>query len=135
MDMSISPSAIPLFVTAVLNLAIAVYVYKRGPRGRPHVALAAIGAIGALWAIGVALGHYATPQSVFFVRFTLAVASLAPLSTLVLADVFPPERVLRKSSALRVFVVPGVLFSILAMFTPLFVVSVGGGPKGISIEY
>src|SRR5262245_34982390 len=135
MDMSISPSAIPLLITAVLNLVIAVYVYQRGPRGRPHVALAAIGAIGALWAIGVALGHYAIPQSVFFVRFTLAVASLAPLSTLVLADVFPPERVLRRSGALQVFAVPGILFFILAMFTPLLVASVGGGPKGISVEY
>ena len=133
--MSISPNAIPLFVTAALNLAVAVYVYQRGPRGRPHIALAAIGAVGALWTSGVALGHYAIPHSVSFVRFTLAVASLAPLSTLVFAEVFPPERPFGQSRALHIFLGPGIVFSGLALFTSLLVVSVGVNSKGIVIEY
>ena len=133
--MSLSPNAIPLLITAVLNLAIAVYVYRRSPRARPHIALAAIGVLGALWAVGVALGHYAIPLSVSFVRFTLAVASLAPLSSLVLAEVFPPARGFRDSPPLMLFTAPAAIFAVVAMCSPLLIVSVSDGPRGISVEY
>jgi PAS domain S-box-containing protein len=133
--MSLSPSAIPLLVTAVFNLAIAIYIYRSNPRERPHIALAAIGALGALWATGVALGHYTVPVSVIFVRFTLAVASLAPLSVLILAEVFPPAREIRHSRPLMLFAVPATIFPMLAMFSPFLVVSVESGTKGISIQY
>src|SRR4030095_5721006 len=133
--MSLRPSAIPLLITAALNLGIGIYVYRRNPKGRPHLALAALGCLGALWATGVAFGHYSVPLSVSFVRFTLGVASLAPLSTLVLAEVFPPSRAFRQSLPLMVFILPGFVFSALAMTTPLLVMAVSGGVRGINIEY
>ncbi|HKZ05792.1 MAG TPA: ATP-binding protein [Methylomirabilota bacterium] len=133
--MSLRPSAIPLLITAALNLAIAVYVYRRNPRGRPHLALAALGSLAALWATGVALGHYSVPFSVSFVRFTLGVASLAPLSTLILAEVFPPARPIHRSLPIIVFTTPALAFCVLAVTTPLLVRSVSAGASGISIEY
>ncbi len=133
--MSISLGAIPLLATALCNLAIAAYVYRRNPRGGPHIALATIGVLAALWAIGVALGHYATPESVRYVRFTLAVAGLAPLSALVLAEVFPPSRRLQDSLPLAMFAAPAVLFVTLAMFSSLLVISTSRGASGITIEY
>lgn len=133
--MSISPGAIPLLVTAFCNLAIAVYVYRRNPRGGPHIALATLGVLAALWAIGVALGHYATPESVRYARFALAIASLAPLSSLVLAEVFPPSRRLQDSLPLAMFTAPAALFAALAMFSSLLVVSTSRGAGGITIEY
>src|SRR4029453_1742158 len=132
--MDISSSAIPLFITASVNLAIAIYVYGRNPRSTPHLALSAMALLSALWATGVAFGIYSRPASVLPVRFTLAIGSLAPLSSLVLAEAFPSGGALRASLPLWLCTPPSLMFFGLA-FSSLLVVSVQGTSSGIRIEY
>src|SRR6188474_1174284 len=108
--MELSSSALPLLVTATLNLAIAVYVYGRNPRSVPHLALSAMALLGALWATGVAFGSYSRPVSLASVRFALAIGSLAPLATLLLAEAFPSGRALRSSLPLWLFTPPSLIF-------------------------
>src|SRR5688572_9236606 len=132
--MQISLNAIPLLITALLNLAIAIYVYGRNPRSTPHLALSAMAFLGGMWAAGVAFGSYSSPVSLASVRFTLAVASLAPLASLVLAETFPAGGGLKASLPLRLYAPPSLLFFVLA-FSSLLVISVQEGQSGVRIEY
>ena len=90
--------------------------------------------LGGMWAAGVAFGSYSSPVSLASVRFTLAVASLAPLASLVLAETFPAGGGLRASLPLRLYAPPSLLFFVLA-FSSLLVISVQEGQSGVRIEY
>src|SRR4030095_8954312 len=121
------------FSLAAIQLAIAFYVYTRGPRRTVSVAFSALGAFLAAWTISIGIAH--TPLSGdLVVRCTFAAASLLLLSLLTFVSLFPASPSPWRSWWYAAFLVLGLGFTALA-FTNLVVVSSAFKPSGLSVKY
>ncbi len=112
-----------LSLIALLNLAIAGYVFKQQPKSFSHGSFAFLALATTLWTIGIILGNYVAPLSPSPKRFTFAMGSLVPLGVLAWVTTFPLGSRVRPRILLRVFVPLALLFCGLSL-SPWIVVSV-----------
>ena len=112
-----------LSLIALLNLAIAGYVFKQQPKSFSHGSFAFLALATTLWTVGIILGNYVAPLSPSPKRFTFATGSLVALGVLVWATTFPVGSRVRPRILLRVFIPLALLFCGLSL-SPWIVVSV-----------
>ncbi len=112
-----------LSLIALLNLAIAGYVFKQQPKSFSHGSFAFLALATTLWTIGIILGNYVAPLSPSPRRFTFAMGSLVALGVLAWATTFPVGSRVRPRILLRVFIPLALLFCGLSL-SPWIVVSV-----------
>jgi PAS domain S-box-containing protein len=112
-----------LSLIALLNLAIAGYVFKQQPKSFSHGSFAFLALATTLWTIGIILGNYVAPLSPSPRRFTFATGSLVALGVLAWATTFPVGSRVRPRILLRVFIPLALLFCGLSL-SPWIVVSV-----------
>ena len=121
-----SPIASLLVCTALLNLWIGLYVYRKSSHVAQKRAFTFMAATIGLWTAAVAIANYGTVGHVWAARFAFAAGSLIPLGVLTFVQHIPPGT---KSAALslrlrtRLFIPAGLAFCGLS-FSSLIVVNV-----------
>lgn len=132
--MIIGLTTLLLFFTAMLNLAIGVYAYRRSASSEIGRAFCLLASAIALWtaAIGIAGGTDWAPTG--SARFTFAAASLIPVGVLTLIDHFPPGRSRESRLTTRIGATFGVMFFGLS-WSPWMVVSATPASSGWQLVY
>ena len=132
--MQISLTALLLGCTAIINLAIGIYVYRRGPHAGQNRAFSFLAATMSLWTTAVAIAHYGNIGNIWAVRSAFAFSSLIPLGGLAFIERVPVA-VVYDSRVTRWFFTPVGLALSACSFSPWLVVSVTTWPYGSGATY
>ena len=132
--MQISLTALLLGCTAIINLAIGIYVYRRGPHAGQNRAFSFLAATMSLWTTAVAIAHYGNIGNIWAVRSAFAFSSLIPLGGLAFIERVPVA-VVYDSRVTRWFFTPVGLALSACSFSPWLVVSVTTWPYGSGTTY
>src|SRR5574341_1006649 len=108
--------------TALVNLWIGIYVYRRGPHAGQSRAFGFMAATISLWTIAVALTDYGSVKSVWAIRFAFASSSLIPVGVLTFIARVPVSPAGHRRVADWAFVHLGIAFCALS-FSPWIVIS------------
>src|SRR2546422_1197693 len=132
--MQVSLTALLLSCTAIITLAIGIYVYRRGSHAGPNRAFGFMVTTISLWTTAVAIAHYGNIGNIWAVRSAFAFASLIPLGGLAFVERLPVD-VVYDSRITRWLFTPVGLALCASSFSPWLVVSVATWPYGSGTTY
>jgi hypothetical protein len=132
--MEISLTALFLALTAVLNLWIGRYIYRRDPRAGQNRAFGFMATTIGAWTTALAFAHYGSVGHTWAVRFTFASATLITLGTLTFIERIPVG-VIDHSRTRRWLFTPIGLVLCASSFSPWVVISATPGSNSSKVTY